>query len=117
MTSTAVTSHSDPRHDATAAAAAPVGPSPFGNARALLCRECGSEAPLGPSYACLQCFGPLEVTYHDRRVGRAEIEAGPRSMWRYAPLLPVRPDIASIPSTEPGWTRLVRVERLGRALG
>jgi threonine synthase len=45
------------------------------------------------------------------------IEAGPQSMWRYASLLPVRPDIAATPNTDPGWTRLVRADNLARELG
>ncbi len=95
-------------------------PRPFGNARALVCRECGAEQRLGPLYACPECFGPLEVGYDYARHGRitrAEIEAGPLSIWRYAALLPVRPDIASIPNTEPGCTRLVPAHNLAKALG
>jgi len=99
----------------TAAGAAP-GPS-FGNATGLVCRECGYHSPLGPYYACPECFGPLEVGYEFPRLTRAGIEAGPLSMWRYASLLPVRPDIATVPGTEPGWTRLVRADNLARALG
>ena len=38
-------------------------------------------------------------------------------MWRYAPLLPVPPDIASRPTTEPGYTRLIRADNLAHALG
>jgi threonine synthase len=38
-------------------------------------------------------------------------------MWRYASLLPVRPDIAESPGTEPGWTRLIRADNLAAALG
>ncbi|MGI8576649.1 MAG: threonine synthase [Nocardioidaceae bacterium] len=90
---------------------------PFGNARALVCRECGAEEPLGPSYACAECFGPLQVSYDFPRVTRDQIEAGPNNIWRYAPLLPVRPDIAAIPNTEPGCTRLLRADNLARVLG
>jgi threonine synthase len=32
-------------------------------------------------------------------------------------LLPVPPDVASTPNTDPGWTRLIRAEQLGRELG
>ena len=99
------------------AARRPAGPRPFGNARALVCRECGAEVDLGPFYACPDCFGPLEVGYDHGRVTREGIEGGPLSIWRYAPLLPVRPDIASIPNTEPGCTRLVPAANLARALG
>ena len=89
----------------------------FGSARALACRECGHELALGPHYACPECFGPLEVAYDFGSVTRAQIEAGPRNIWRYQPLLPVPTDIARSPNTEPGFTRLLRAENLGRQLG
>jgi threonine synthase len=101
----------------TPAVPAPRTASPFGNARCLVCRECGAEQPLGPFYACAECFGPLEVGYDFPALTRADIEAGPRNIWRYAELLPVRRDIASIPNTEPGLTRLVRADNLARELG
>jgi threonine synthase len=89
----------------------------FGSARALSCRECGHELPLGPHYACPECFGPLEIAYDFGTVTRAQIEAGPRNIWRYQPLLPVPTDIAQSPNTEPGFTRLLRANNLGRELG
>ncbi len=92
----------------------------FGHARALVCRECGFEVELGPSYACPECFGPLEVGYDDQarsQVTRADIEAGPRNIWRYKALLPVPADIESSPNTEPGFTRLLRAHNLAKALG
>jgi threonine synthase len=91
--------------------------SPFGNATGLTCRECGAKVELGPHYACLECFGPLEVSYGFPALTRADIESGPPSLWRYAPLLPVPSDIASTPGTEPGWTRLLRADNLAAALG
>jgi threonine synthase len=49
------------------------------------------------------------------RVTRSEIEAGPRNIWRYAPLLPVA---APPPSAfAPGMTPLVPAPRLAAALG
>ncbi|HYO33013.1 MAG TPA: threonine synthase [Nocardioidaceae bacterium] len=90
---------------------------PFGFARCLSCRECRAELPLGPFYACPECFGPLEVAYAFPTITRDSITAGPRNIWRYADLLPVRPDIASIPNMEPGLTRLVRADNLARELG
>jgi len=90
---------------------------PFGYATGLTCRECGASVGLGPHYACLECFGPLEVSYDFPAVTRADIEAGPSSLWRYASLLPVPSDIASSPGTEPGWTRLIRADNLAAALG
>jgi threonine synthase len=92
-------------------------PGAFGNARALSCRECGSEVALGPHYACPECFGPLEVAYDFPAVTRAEIAAGPRNIWRYQALLPVPTDITESPNTEPGFTRLLRADNLARALG
>ncbi|HTY71441.1 MAG TPA: threonine synthase [Actinomycetes bacterium] len=89
----------------------------FGRACGLSCRECGRTYPLGPSYVCEDCFGPLETAYEVGALTRAEIESGPRSMWRYRALLPVPEDIASMPGLAPGCTRLVRAERLGRELG
>ena len=62
----------------------------------LRCRECGEPEDLGALHVCSSCFGPLEVTYDEEaiasRVSRASIEAGPRSLWRYADLLPVLSD-------------------------
>jgi threonine synthase len=91
--------------------------NPFGNARCLVCRECGHEQDLGPFYACPECFGPLEVGYDFDAISREEIEAGPKNIWRYRSLLPVRADIADIPNTEPGFTRLVKADNLARELG
>src|SRR5215213_5667631 len=89
----------------------------FGNANHLICRECGATVPLGPYYACTECFGPLEVGYEFPAITRELIEAGPRSIWRYAPLLPVPPDIATFRSTDPGFTRLVDARNLADDLG
>jgi threonine synthase len=89
----------------------------LGNAIALSCRECGKTTELGPYYACAECFGPLEVRYDFPRLTRADIQAGPQNIWRYAPLLPVPADIASRPTTEPGYTRLVRADGLAAELG
>lgn len=89
----------------------------FGNAVALVCRECGSQTALGPHYACMECFGPLEVAYEFGTVTREEIEAGPRNIWRYKALLPVPTDIESSPNTEPGFTRLLEANNLARELG
>ncbi|HEX4814717.1 MAG TPA: threonine synthase [Nonomuraea sp.] len=89
----------------------------FGPAAALSCRECGARYPLGPSFACPECFGPLEAAYEFGAVTRADIESGPASIWRYRSLLPVPADVASKPNMNPGWTKLVKAGNLGRALG
>jgi threonine synthase len=68
---------------------------------------------------CDFCFGPLEVTYDYERVAatisRERIEAGPRTIWRYADLLPVR-DAAPV-DLGAGFTPLVRADRLAAELG
>ena len=89
----------------------------LGNATGLSCRECGNSSPLGPYYACEMCFGPLEVRYNLPRLTREDIEAGPNNIWRYAALLPVPADIADRPTTQPGYTKLIRADGLAAELG
>ncbi|SDD53036.1 threonine synthase [Actinokineospora iranica] len=89
----------------------------LGPARALSCRECGHQIPLAAEFACAECFGPLEVAYEFGNITRADIEAGPQSIWRYRGLLPVPTDVAAHPNTDPGMTRLVKADRLAAALG
>ncbi len=89
----------------------------LGPARALSCRECGHQIPLAAEFACSECFGPLEVAYDFGRVRREDIEAGPKSIWRYRNLLPVPSTVDNYPNTDPGQTRLVRADRLAAALG
>jgi threonine synthase len=89
-------------------------------ARCLVCRNCGTEAPLRAQHACYNCFGPLEVSYDAAAlaaVTRAQIEAGPYTMWRYAPLLPVGQDAGTRVTLDPGMTPLVRADALGDAVG
>ena len=89
----------------------------LGPARNLSCRECGATTPLGPFYACGECFGPLEVAYEFGPVTRASIEAGPRNIWRYQDLLPVPSTVRDTPNLEPGATPLVPARNLAKALG
>jgi threonine synthase len=89
----------------------------LGPARALSCRECGATQPLGPFYACGECFGPLEVAYEFGEVTRESIEAGPANIWRYQQLLPVPTTVRAVPNLEPGCTPLVPAHNLARALG
>ena len=88
-------------------------------ATTLRCRECGTLYPLDPIYVCERCFGPLEVVYDYEALAaqplRSVFASGPRSIWRYEPLLPVD-RIAEI-DLQPGWSPLVHSQRLGRALG
>jgi threonine synthase len=86
---------------------------------ALRCRICESEYPAVASGVCVRCFGPLEPVYAwdevARSVSRGRIEAGPRSLWRYADLLPTAPPPDA--DAGPGWTPLVPAPRLAEALG
>lgn len=89
----------------------------FGAATHLVCRACGAHATLGADYSCWECFGPLEVAYDFGTVTREQIQAGPLSLWRYAPLLPVPADVASHRTLSPGMTRLQPADNLAKALG
>jgi threonine synthase len=64
-------------------------------------------------------MGPLDPVYDKealrRTFTRETIEAGPRSIWRYAPLLPV--DAPAEPRLAPGFTPLLAAPRLASALG
>src|SRR5579872_1757247 len=86
---------------------------------ALVCRICGTEYPATAIGICSACFGPLEPAYDweliARTVSRESIEAGPRSLWRYAPFLPADPPADS--ASGPGFTPLVPAPRLASALG
>src|SRR5437870_8976123 len=86
--------------------------------RGLRCRACGALQPADERYVCGECLGPIEPEYDldifDAETLRADIERGPASLWRYAPLLPV-----AVPATHwpVGWTPLIEAHRLGDALG
>jgi threonine synthase len=86
-------------------------------ARELVCRECGFSIPLAAEFACAECFGPLEIGYEFGRITRSDIESGPPSIWRYRKLLPVPDNVDEHPNTQPGLTRLIRADRLAKALG
>ena len=100
--------------------------------KALVCRECGKEYPTKAIHVCEMCFGPLEVKYNYAEVkqviSRKKIEEGPRSMWRYADLLPVEGPIFIGPACRPdtvgarqesrrllGHRRAVHQERYGQS--
>jgi threonine synthase len=85
----------------------------------LTCKECGATYEPKAVHVCEFCFGPLEVTYDysnlARTVTRASIEAGPKSIWRYRPFLPVTSDSPIDVGT--GMTPLLKTNRLARRLG
>jgi threonine synthase len=91
--------------------------------KGLKCRECGRYYPSSPVHVCEFCFGPLEVDYDYEviraQVSRARIEAGPKSIWRYADLLPVElgPDGEPHVGSAVGFTPLIRARNLGDELG
>ena len=87
--------------------------------KGLRCRECGREYPKEPLNICEWCFGPLEVVYDYKAIGRVltreRIQSGPLTMWRYRELLPV--ESGPVVDLHAGFTPLVRAENLGRKLG
>ena len=92
----------------------------LGSATHLACRECGASTPLGPYYACGECFGPLEVAYDfttGSPITRTSIESGPQNIWRYQQLLPVPSYVRETRNLEPGCTPLVPATNLARELG
>jgi len=85
-----------------------------------VCSKTGEEFPAGQLQNLSPAGAPLLAQYDLERV-RAEwtkdqVAAGPSSMWRYGPLLPVA-DPASIVSLGEGNTPLIRTARLGEKLG
>lgn len=86
---------------------------------ALRCKECGTEYEPKALHVCEFCFGPLEVNYDyeliKRTVSRQSIQAGPNSIWRYRPFLPVLGDNPIDVGT--GMTPLIQSNRLARRLG
>jgi threonine synthase len=89
----------------------------LGPAVELVSKEEGHRQPLAPEFVSPHDFSPLEVAYDFGRVRREDIESGPRNIWRYKKLLPVPSNVEETPNTEPGFTRLVRADRLAKALG
>ncbi|MDA3646552.1 threonine synthase [Saccharopolyspora indica] len=89
----------------------------LGNAVELVSKEEGHRQPLAPEFVSLEDFSPLEVAYDFPRIRREDIEAGPRSIWRYKQLLPVPSNVEEHPNTDPGCTRLIRADNLAKALG
>ncbi len=85
----------------------------------LRCRECARPYPAEALHVCEWCFGPLEVVYDYEAIAasvtRERIAAGPLTIWRYADLLPARPDGAV--DLGAGFTPLVRADRLAAELG
>jgi threonine synthase len=94
-------------------------PSSSATFTGLKCKECGAEYEAKAIHVCEFCFGPLEVMYDysalARTVTRESIQAGPNSIWRYRPFLPVTTDTPIDVGT--GMTPLLKANRLARRLG
>ncbi|NEP62144.1 MAG: threonine synthase [Symploca sp. SIO2G7] len=91
-----------------------------GIVKSLKCKECGQEYDAKAIHTCEDvCFAPLEVSYDynalRRQVTRETIQAGPNSIWRYRPFLPVTTD--NVIDVGTGMTPLVKSHRLARRLG
>jgi len=87
--------------------------------KGLKCRECRKEYPAEPLHVCEFCFGPLEVNYNYEEIrgmiSRETIGQGPKSLWRYAALLPVEgPPTVGLHG---GFTPMVRANNLARVFG
>src|SRR5207245_423456 len=84
----------------------------------LRCRACHLLQPADERYVCADCYGAIEPEYDtasfDTDGLRGAIEHGPRSLWRYAPLLPIA---APESHFAVGWTPLIKAPRLGAAIG
>ncbi|HKP17122.1 MAG TPA: threonine synthase [Gaiellaceae bacterium] len=88
-------------------------------ATALRCRNCQTDHALEAIGVCSHCWGPLDPVY-DRaqlaaRATHDAIAAGPPSIWRYAPFLPV--EAPAEQRLAPGLTPLVRAPRLAEEVG
>jgi threonine synthase len=85
----------------------------------LECSLCQSHYPADAINNLCTCGGPLLVRYDLSIVRyrwlRRDVQSGPATMWRYAPVLPPAP--ANIVSLGEGWTPLLPAKRLGSRIG
>ena len=86
----------------------------------LECSRTGERVPAGQLHNLSPTGAPLLARYDldraKRELDRGTVERGPRSLWRYGPLLPVR-DRANQVSLGEGWTPLLPTPRLGDRIG
>lgn len=86
----------------------------------LECSLCGKKFQAGQPWNLCECGGPLLVRYDLDALrtdwSRDALATAPNSMWRYAPVLPVRHE-ASIISLGEGMTPLLPARRTGARIG
>ena len=101
------------------AIATPVAPASTGRIVGMRCRGCRRPEPIGLSYVCPACFGPLEVEYDytiaGRTLTREAVASRAPGIWRYAELLPV--DVPPRRGLAVGSTPLIAADRLAPTLG
>src|SRR5579871_210986 len=85
----------------------------------LECSLCYKRFEAGQILNLCTCGGPLLVRYDFDRIRhrwrRRDVDRGPTTMWRYAPILP--PENESIVTLGEGWTPLLRTPSLGARMG
>src|SRR5579883_380159 len=90
------------------------------NVTHLECSVCGKSREAGQIHNLCECGGPLLVLYDLEKIKASWTKrgaaAGPCTMWRYAPVLPVSQP-GSIVSLGEGMTPLRKTERLGARVG
>ncbi|MEE2821589.1 MAG: threonine synthase [Acidobacteriota bacterium] len=86
--------------------------------KSLQCKHCGKEYPPDRSFVCLECFGPLEVTYDyaaiQTDISPIVFSQRAQNLWRYRELLPLEGD--PIQGFNSGYTPLVKAKRLAKYL-
>ncbi len=85
----------------------------------LECSQCQRRYAANQIRHLCECGEPLLVRYDLAAIreswSKAQLDGGPRSMWRYAPVLP--PAVESIVTLGEGMTPLLAAPRLGARLG
>lgn len=86
----------------------------------LECSLCIRKFEAGKAWNLCECGGPLVVRYDMASIretwSRDSFDSAPDSMWRYAPVLPIRHE-TSIVSLGEGMTPLIRTARTGNRIG
>jgi len=85
----------------------------------IRCHGCGTEYPEGAPCTCSKCGGRLDIEYDYEAIAETispgTLESREPSVWKYSELLPLQKDTRV--TLGEGGTRLVRTERLGKAVG